>query len=167
MGARIVLIAWLAGLAAINPQPQARPDFSGSWKFDLARSAEPWRDDRIVLFPVLGDQCVATQDAASLKLTMTVGALGVTAVYKFEGESRNISPGAQGQADVPVTSRAAWDGNTLVIVSTSVSIEKGEEVKVETRRVMRLDGDGNLVIERTGTPASLVTPSRSVYTRVR
>ena len=38
---------------------------------------------------------------------------------------------------------------------------------IETRRVLWLDKDGTLVIERTGTPASEVTPSRSVYTRVR
>jgi hypothetical protein len=30
-----------------------------------------------------------------------------------------------------------------------------------------MDGAGHLIIERTGTPASEVTPSRSVYTRVR
>jgi hypothetical protein len=53
-----------------------------------------------------------------------------------------------------------------VIVSTSTAIVKGQDVTIETRRVLWLDGGGNLIIERTGTPASEVTPSRSVYTRI-
>ena len=161
MGARIVLSLWLAGLAAVNPQPPTRPDFSGRWTFDRAKSAQPW-NGRIVIAPILGDECVATQDAASLKLAITVGGQKVTAVYNFEGESRNMSPG-----DIPVASRTSWDGDGLVIASTSAAIVKGQDVTIETRRVMRLDADGNLIIERTGTPASEVTPSRSVYTRVR
>ena len=161
MGARIVLSLWLAGLAPVNPQPPTRPDFSGRWTFDRAKSAQPW-NGRIVIAPILGDECVATQDAASLKLAITVGGQKVTAVYNFEGESRNMSPG-----DIPVASRTSWDGDGLVIASTSAAIVKGQDVTIETRRVIRLDGDGNLIIERTGTPASEVTPSRSVYTRVR
>jgi hypothetical protein len=160
MGARLGLSLWLASLAAVNPQPQ-RPDFSGHWTFDRAKSAQPW-NGRIVIAPILGDECIATQDATSLKLAITVGGQKVMAVYNFEGESRNISPG-----DIPVTSRTSWDGDGLVIVSTSVAIVKGQDVTIETRRVMRLDVDGNLIVERTGTPASEVTPSRSVYTRVR
>ena len=161
MGARLVLSLWLASLAAVNPQPQTRPDFSGRWTFDRAKSAQPW-NGRIVIAPILGDECVATQDATSLKLAITVGGQKVMAVYNFEGESRNMSPG-----DIPVTSRTSWDGDGLVIVSTSAAIVKGQNVTIETRRVMRLDVDGNLTIERTGTPASEVTSSRSVYTRGR
>jgi hypothetical protein len=161
IGARIILSAWLAGLAAISAEAQPRPDFSGSWTFDRARSAEPW-NGRIVIAPILGDQCDATQDATALKLAITVGGQKVTAVYNFDGESRNLSPG-----DIPVTSRTSWDGPRLVIVSTSAALVKGQGVTIETRRILRLDAAGNLVIERTGTPASEVTPSRSVYTRVR
>ena len=161
MGACLVLSLWLASLAAVNPQPQTRPDFSGRWTFDRAQSVQPW-NGRIVIAPILGDDCVMTQDATSLKLAITVGGQKVMAVYNFEGESRNMSPG-----DIPVTSRTSWDGDGLVIVSTSAAIVKGQDVTIETRRVMRLDVDGNLIIERTGTPASEVTPSRSVYTRVR
>jgi hypothetical protein len=161
MGARLVLSLWLASLAAVNPQPQTRPDFTGRWTFDRAKSAQPW-NGRIVIAPILGDECIATQDATSVKLAITVGGQKVMAVYNFEGESRNMSPG-----DIPVASRTSWDGDGLVIVSTSAAIVRGQAVTIETRRVMRLDVDGNLIIERTGIPASEVTPSRSVYTRVR
>src|SRR5258705_4969427 len=152
LGARLVLSLWVACLSAVNPQPQTRPDFSGRWTFDRAKSAQPW-NGRIVIAPILGDECVATQDATSIKLAITVAGQKVMAVYNFEGESRNMSPG-----DIPVTSRTSWDGDGLVIVSTSAAIVKGQDVTIETRRVMRLDVDGNLTIERTGTPASEVTP---------
>ena len=111
MGARLVLSLCLACLAGLSPPPQTRPDFSGRWIFNRAKSAEPW-NGRIVIAPILGDECVATQDATSLKLAITVGRQKVMAVYNFEGESRNLSPG-----DIPVTSRASWTGDTLVIVS--------------------------------------------------
>ena len=161
MGVCVVLTLWLACLAGLDSQPQARPDFSGRWTFDRSKSAEPW-NGRIVIAPILGDECVATQKASALELVISVGGQNVTAVYNFEGESRNISPG-----DIPVTSRTSWDGDRLVVVSTSTATVKGEKLTIETRRVFWIDKDGNLVIERTGTPASEVTPSRSVYTRVR
>jgi len=161
MAARIVLSLCLACLAGLSQPAPTRPDFSGRWTFDRARSMEPW-NGRIVISPILGDECAATQDATALTLSITVGGQKVTAVYNFTGESRNLSPG-----DIPVTSRTSWEGNRLVIVSTSASTVKRQDVTIETRRVLYLDGGGNLIIERTGTPASEVTPSRSVYARVR
>jgi hypothetical protein len=143
------------------PQPPARPDFSGTWKFDRARSAEPW-NGRIVIGALLGDECVVTQDRTALTLDITVGGQKIRAVYNFSGDSRNLSPG-----DIPVTSHTSWEGDKLVIASTSSSNTRGEAVTVESRRVLWLDANRNLIIERTGTPASEVTPSRSVYTRVR
>lgn len=161
MGAHLVLSLCLACLAGLNQPAQTRPDLSGSWRFDRAKSLQPW-NGRIVIAAILGDECVATQDPTSLKLAITVGGQTVMATYNFEGESRNLSPG-----DIPVTSRTSWDGGRLVILSTSATNLKGQAVTIETRRVLWLDGAGNLIIERTGTPASEVTPSRSVYTRSR
>lgn len=158
---RLVLSLCLTWLAGIAPSPQARPDFSGRWTFDRAKSAAPW-NGRIVIAPILGDECVATQSATALELAITTGGQKVMAVYTFDGESRNMSPG-----DIPVTSRTSWDGDRLVVVSTSAAHVKGQDVTIETKRVFWIDKDGSLIVERTGTPASEVTPSRSVYTRVR
>jgi hypothetical protein len=159
--ARLVFGLFLACFAAVTSHVQPRPDFSGHWTFDRAKSAKPW-NGRIVIAPILGDEFAATQTVTSLALAITAGGQKVTAIYNFVGESRNVSPG-----DIPVTSRTSWDGERLVIVSTSESDVKGQAVRIETRRVLWLDTDGNLVIERTGTPASEVIPSRSVYARVR
>jgi hypothetical protein len=161
MALRLVLSLCLTCLAGLAPQPQTHPDFSGSWTFDRGKSAQPW-NGRIVIAPILGEACVVTQSADALALAITTSGQNVTAVYRFDGESRNISPG-----DIPVTSRTSWEADRLVIVSTSLATVRGQPVTIETRRVLSIDKDGSLVIERTGTPASEVTPSRSVYTRVR
>lgn len=162
----MILGAALVCLATINPHLQARPDFSGAWTFDRAKSMAPGPDGRIVLAPILGDTFEASQDDTRLTLAIKAGALNVTAVYNFQGESRNQSPGGPGQPDVVVRSHVLWEGDALAFLSSSTSVVNGREVPVETRRVLRLDASGDLIIERTGTPASEVTPSRSVYRRV-
>ena len=77
-------------------------------------------------------------------------------------ESKNISPG-----DVEVLSRTAWEGDRLVIHSRSTSSSGGGAVTIETRRVMWLDGSGDLILERSGSPLAEVTPSRSIYRRAK
>jgi hypothetical protein len=144
---------------------QTRPDFSGAGEFDRDRTMKqpPSADGRLVIAAMLGDEFVASQDAGALHLTIKALGQTVNVTYNLDGsESRNISPG-----DIPVVSRASWEGNTLVILSTSTSTEKGKTITIETRRAIWLEKDGSLVIERTGTPASEVQPSKSIYKRVR
>ena len=155
------LLVWAMAVAL-----QAPPDFSGRWEFDREKTMQPGPDGRIVLAAMLGDAVVIRQDARRITFSIDAGGQLVRAVYNLDGsESRNMSPGPPGQPEIPVTSQASWDGRRLVIVSKSVATEKGVAVTVDTRRVLSLDGEGNLVVERTGTPASLVTPSRSYYKR--
>ena len=144
---------------------QTRPDFSGAWEFDREKTMKqpPSADGRLVIAAMLGDEFVASQDTRALHLTIKAMGQTVNVTYNLDGtESRNISPG-----DIPVVSRASWEGNTLVILSTSTSSEKGKTVTIETRRAIWLDKDGSLIIDRTGTPASEVQPSRSIYKRLR
>jgi hypothetical protein len=160
------VLLWLVAVcAAAQPAPAgARPDFSGTWVFDQAKSAQPGPDGQVMLAAMLGDEFTARQDAASLVFAIKSGNLRVEAAYKLDGsESHNMSPGAYGQPVVDVISRASWDGNKLVIVSSSVSVIEGRNVTIQTRRVLWIDPAGILVMERTGTPASEVPPSRSVY----
>lgn len=127
---------------------------------------QPGPDGRIVLAAMLGDEVVVHQTPQAINFTIDAGGQQVKAIYRLDGsESRNMSPGPPGQPEIPVTSRASWDGKRLIIDSKSVTTEKGVAVTVDTRRALWLDADGNLIVERTGTPASLVTPSRSVYRR--
>ena len=147
---------------------QGPPDFSGRWEFDREKTMQPGPDGRIVLAAMLGDAVVVRQTADRISFSIDAGGQLVRAVYNLDGsETRNLSPGPPGEAEIPVTSRASWEGKRLVILSKSMATDKGVAVTVDTRRVLSMDPDGNLIIERTGTPASLVTPSRSVYRRTK
>jgi len=153
----ILLALMLAGV------PQTRPDFSGTWTFDQQKTMQPGPDGRIVLAAMLGERFIALQKDTSLTFRITVQGETVVAVYDLTGtETENVSPG-----DIKVKSRASWDGDKLVIDSTSEGAETGQPVTVRTKRVIWIDKAGDLIIERSGTPATQVTASRSVYRRVR
>ena len=159
----LALAVCVAGFTVRPASAQAKPDFSGTWTFDQAKSAQPGPDGKIVVAAMLGDECVVKQDATTLSLAIKFGGGLVNAAYKLDGsESRNMSPSPAGE--VPVISHASWDGGKLVILSTST---QADGVTVATRRVLWIDADGSLIIDRTGTPASVVTPSRSVYRKSR
>ena len=158
------LLAALAVAALFQPLP----DFSGRWEFDREKTMQPGPDGRIVLAAMLGDAVTVRQSRAAITFAIEIGGETIKAVYNLDGsETRNLSPGPPGGPEIPVTSTASWDGGRLVIFSKSLATEKGVAVTVETRRVLSIDREGHLIVERTGTPASLVTPSRSIYRRVK
>ncbi len=121
--------------------------------------------------PMLGERFTATQDATTglTRLTISVeSAIVVTAIYKLDGtESKNMSPDAPGQPYVEVVSKASWDGTKLIIQSTSTSGTAPDTLTIESKRVLWLDDDGNLIIERTGTPEGVVMPTKTVYTKAK
>jgi len=171
IAAAAVLVMFFVAAAGAGAQPvaaKARPDFSGTWTFDQVKSAQPGPDGKVMLAAMLGDEFTAQQDAVSLSLAIKAGGVRVNAAYKLDGtDSRNMSPGAFGQPAVEVVSRAAWEGDKLVITSKSVSVISGKDVPIETRRVLWIDKDGGLIMERTGTPASEVPPTRSAYRKTK
>ena len=143
--------------------PQAPADFSGTWTLDAEKTMKPGPDGRIVMAPMLGERVVVLQNATSITMRISVQGNVVVAVYDLTGaESRNVSPG-----DITVISRASWKGDRLIIESTSDSVDQGKPVTIRTTRILWIDTAGDLIVERTGTPASAVTPSRSVYRRAR
>jgi hypothetical protein len=157
------LLALLLCVATAAWQSQQTPDFSGTWVFDQQRTMQPGPDGRVVLAAMLGDEFVALQNSTSLTLRIKFQGDLVVAVYDLTGaQSRNVSPG-----DIEVTSRASWDGDKLVIDSSSEGVEEGKPITIKTRRVLWIDKAGDLILERSGTPANVVTSSRSVYRKVR
>jgi hypothetical protein len=146
---------------------QTRPDFSGTWTFDEARSTQHVPGG-VVIAKLLGDEVTIRQDASQMRLTIRIRSSSVEAIYALDGsESRNLSSEGGGKPDVTVTSRASWEGGTLVVRSTSTSEIQGKAVTTETKRVFSIDSDGNLILDRSGTPISEVPASRSVYKRAR
>jgi hypothetical protein len=162
--ARVIVALGLACACAVSAPAQDRPDFSGTWTADPAKSVRTGSDGKARTALMLGSEFTARQDATTLTLQITAGPLHVTAVYKLDGtESRNSSPGGAGQPDVEVVSRASWEGSKLVIRSTSSAESGGKTVQIESVRTLFIDADGTLVMDRTGTPASEVPETRSVY----
>jgi len=169
MRARVfVAVAALAFSAAVSLHGQARPDFSGKWVMDPASAPAA---------PAggggggrgggrgggggagFGPEFTAKQDAKMLTITRMQGDQTVTATYNLDGsESKNTVAGRGGQQEQ--VSKATWDGNRLVIVTT---LDFGGNT-VEQRRVLAMEG-GNLVIEQTapGRGGGEPTTTKLVY----
>jgi len=172
----IITLAMALGTIANGP-PSAlahakHPDFSGRWVIDQPATIEAAQAGHVNGTIIFGESFVATQTAASIKLDISAGGLAVSATYALDGsESRNTSPPttADGQPIV-VTATAKWVEDKLVILSTSQSPGTGRGavngmVTVRSTRTMWLDAAGRLVIERIGTPASMMPASTSVYVK--
>ena len=166
--ARAIAALWVVCACAVSVLAQDRPDFSGTWTADRAKSVRTGSDGKVRTAMMLGAEFTARQDAAALTLQITAGQLRVTAVYNLDGtESRNSSPGGAGEPDVEVVSRASWDGSKLVIRSTSSAQSGGKTIQIASVRTLFIESDGTLVMDRTGTPFGEVPETRSVYKKVR
>lgn len=150
---------------AVSAQARAIPDFSGTWVFDHTATLENAILVKMQAGPIFGDSFVAEQSRTALTLKISAGTLQVIAVYALDGSaSRNTSPPAiQNAQPIDVTSHAKWDAGRLIITSNSQSPSANGPVVVDSIRTMWLDTAGRLVIERTGTPKTMVPSSRSVY----
>ena len=156
-----ILSALLFTLAVA--QTPARPDFSGAW--ELHNSSPVQGAKRAAM---LGEKFTAKQDPKTLTLAISAMGRMFDAVYNLDGsESRLVSPTGPGLPDEVIISRATWEGDRLVIRTTSKEILNGKAVDMTTRRVMRIDANGLLVLERSGTPPELVESSVSVYRRTK
>jgi hypothetical protein len=81
--------------------------------------------------------------------------------YNLDGsESKNLNPSGGGQPDEPIFSRASWEGEKLVILTRGTALVDGKPL--ETKRVIWLEKDGLLTIERSAEGAPTL---RSVYQR--
>ena len=163
------IISWpvVALLLAQSAGQAPRPDFSGRWVLDQQHSTSI-QDGKMVIRVVgmLGERFTAEQTSKTLTLKITAFGREFTAVYNLDGSpSRLTSPTAPGQPDEEIVSYATWEGETLVVRTTTAEELNGKPVQMTTRRKMWIDPEGFLVLERTGTPVELVSPSRSVYRR--
>ena len=141
LSAAVVLTA--AGLVA-----QAKPSFAGQWKKVATNGqGEPGVD----LIITQGDAAMTVEDMrgglapAPVKLT-----------YKLDGSvSRNMMAG-RGGAPTEQVSKAMWDGNKIVVTTTTVA---GAE-----KRTFSMDG-GNLVVETSAPNGGSSNVTRVTYKR--
>jgi len=156
----------LSVLAGTLIAAQTRPDFAGEWVLSKERSTQTRTGlSATSVSGLLGEKFSAKQDAKTLTLDISLAALGrpIRAVYNLDGtESRNMNPGGPDQPDEPIFSTAAWDGEKLVLLTRGSALIDGKPL--ETRRVIWIDADSRLTIERTseGQPTT-----RSVYERIK
>jgi len=157
---------FLSVLAGALIAAQARPDLSGEWVLAKERSTQTLQGSRVTAVTgLLGETVSVRQNAKTLTLDISLAALGrpIRAVYNLDGtESRNMNPAGPGQPDEPIVSRAMWETDKLVILTRGTALIDGKPL--ETRRVIWIDADGRLTIERAseGQPTT-----RSVYERAR
>lgn len=161
---RVVFGLVLLTVAAMAQRGGAR-GFGGTWVFDQEATVASAREAKMQAGPIFGDGFNAVQTEKSLTLHITAGTLNITATYALDGsESKNVSPpSAPGAPPINIVSIAKWDGDRLSVTSTSQSPGANGPIDVKSVRTMWLDSSGRLVIERTGTPTTIVPSSRSVY----
>jgi hypothetical protein len=133
------IVLWTAGTLA-----QARPDFSGKWTLVPAEGAAApaggggrgGRGGR----GGFGMEFTIAQTPTTLTVTTVQGETTSTRTYTIGGESKNMMMGRGGQ-QMEQVSKTAWDGDRLVITTTT---QAGE-----SRMVLSIQA-GNLTIETTG-----------------
>jgi outer membrane protein assembly factor BamB len=125
----VLVVSLIAGLAA-----QAKPSFTGSWKL----SSDPGGD------AFISPTMAVAQDEKLLTVT-TTGQFGeLKTTYNVDG-TEGKSPLDFNGNTIDRTSKLAWDGDKMVLTTTSDFGGQSFEVK----QVWSLAADGSLLIEAT------------------
>jgi len=107
----VFVLVSFASTCALHGGPTARPNFSGTWSMDAARSESSHQDVPIGPVTIVIRQ---TRSEVSIETTRTEndqpGAFHEVITYKLDG-SENTSTGSAG---TPVVAKAHWDGAKLV-----------------------------------------------------
>ena len=155
----VLLTAMVAAVVIpFTARAQSKPDFSGTWTFDTAKSdaAPQGRGGGMgggtVTIKQTGTELAITSEGRQGPQTMT---------YKLDGsESSNQMMGRGGPQTVKST--AKWDGTSLVIETT----RDFNGVPVTTREVRRLDSGGKeMVVEFTAQTPQGEQKRKMVYTK--
>jgi hypothetical protein len=164
MAALILLLGMPRAISA-----QAKPDFSGMWTFDEAKSdPAPARagggrggggrgGGRMGGVPATAMTIRQTATELTVDRTTPMGAQ--TVVYRLDGsESQNTL--GMGQA----TSKATWDGARLVITTTQAMQGRGGQMTIDSKEVYSVDGNVLTIETARSTPMGSVTRT-FIYTK--
>lgn len=136
---------------------QARPDFSGTWRFNQAKSSQNIAGNSPnVPFP---SQIVVKQTPSELSVvSSSVRQQGMSAVYKLDGSKVTV----EAPSGISETGEARFEGATVVITSRrSFSSPAGETV-VDFKEIWSLTGNV-LTIEKTRTETGESSTEKAVY----
>jgi len=157
---RVLLTAIVAAVVIpFTARAQGKPDFSGTWTMDTAKS-DPAPQGRGGGGGG-GGPVTIKQTAAELSI-MSEGRGGPqTMTYKLDGSpSTNQVMGRGGAQEVKST--AKWDGSSLVIETT----RDFNGMSITTKEVRRLDNGGKeMIVETTAQTPQGEQKRKVVYTK--
>jgi hypothetical protein len=150
---------------------QAKPDLSGTWTFDEAKSdPAPARaggggggggggrgGGRMGGAPATA--MTIKQTATELSMDRTTAQGAQTVVYKLDGSESKNTIGAG-----PATSKAMWDGNKLVVTTTQTVQGRGGEITINSKEIYSVQGNV-LTIETTRTTPAGDQTRKLIYTK--
>jgi hypothetical protein len=142
-------VLWVASLAA-----QGKPNFAGKWTPDTEKNAAAMsamgggggggRGGGRGGGMMGGGDMTISQDATSITIERTGGRGNAQPItYKLDGSEQSVQTGRGGESKV----KASWDGNTIVIETTS---DFNGNTRT-TKAVYSMEGD-ELVIATTQPP---------------
>ena len=160
---RVMLLALMTAVVLPFPaRAQSKPDFSGTWTLDTAKS-DPPPQGRGGRGGGGGGGGTLTIKQAANELSVTSEGRGgpQTLVYKLDGsESTNQVMGRGGAQSVKST--AKWDGASLVIETT----RDLQGTPITTKEVRRLDNGGKeMVFESSTQTPNGELKRKMVYTK--
>jgi hypothetical protein len=147
---------------------QAKPDLSGTWTFDEAKSdPAPARagggggggrgGGRMGGAPAT--PMTIKQTAGELSMDRTTAQGSQTIVYKLDGSESTNTIGMG-----PATSKAMWDGNKLVVTTTQTVQGRGGEITINSKDIYSVQGNV-LTIETTRTTPAGDQTRKLIYTK--
>ena len=125
-----LLIASLLIVAGATLSAQQKPSFSGTWIIQPPNKAA-------------GVEQVIKQDDK----TLTVSSPGRSLVHVLDGLERKQTMASR-VGDIVMQTKAAWEGNTIVITTLTSYPNNRKTVEKE---IWSIDGQGQLVIDYTET----------------
>ena len=158
---RVLLTAMVAAMVIPFPaRAQGKPDFSGTWTMDAAKS-DPAPQGRGGGGGGGGGTLTIKQTATELTITSQGRQGPQTMTYKLDGsESTNQVMGRGGAQSVKST--AKWDGSSLVIETT----RDFNGTSITTKEVRRLDNGGKeMHVETTAQTPNGEQKRKVVYTK--
>lgn len=152
-------VAALVLVAPLLAGAQARPDFSGKWIFNQAKSSRGTSGNSPVIpFPT---ELMIKQTPAELHLqTSTVRQEGHEAVYKFDGSEIEVD----GPEGITEKAKASWEGPKLVISSRRSFSSPAGEMVMEFKETWTLN-DSVLTIEKSRTADGQTDTVKAVFER--
>ena len=158
---RVLLLALATAVVLpFHARAQSKPDFSGTWTLDTAKS-DPPPQGRGGGFGGGGGSVTIKQTGGELAITSEGRQGPQTMTYKLDGsESSNQVMGRGGAQTVKST--AKWDGASLVIETT----RDFQGMAITTKEIRHLDNGGKeMVVESTTQTPQGEMKRKVVYTK--